>query len=159
MAPVTIVEWGDFECPPCGIMAAVVDEAIRPYGPRVRYVFLQFPLTMHKSAWKAAEASLAAHAQGKFWEYAHVLFANQKALDVASLKKYAVQAGLDTKRFETDLDSGRFAAEVLDQKKRGIRAGVAGTPAFFVNGVQLGVEGYSVEGIRAAVTKAGLTAR
>src|SRR5262249_27245355 len=109
-ATVTLVEWGDFQCPPCGRMWPIVEEALEPFGDRVRYVFRQSPLTFHPYAWKAAEAAMAAHAQGKFFPYAKILFTNQKALDVASLKKYARDAGLDGARFDRDLDSGRYAA-------------------------------------------------
>ena len=154
-APVTLVEWGDFECPPCGAMSTVVDEALKPYAGRVRYVFLQSPLSMHPHAWKAAEAALAAHAQGKFFPYARTLFANQKALDVASLKKYASDIGLDRSKFDKDLDSGRFAGEVLTQRRLGVRAGVLGTPMFFINGVRGGDDVYSLEGMRAALEAAG----
>lgn len=153
-AKVTLVEFGDFQCPPCGYMSGVVDEALRAYEGRVRYVFRQYPLTFHRFAGKAAEAALAAHAQGKFFPYAHTLFANQNALDVASLKKYAADAGLDRKRFDDDLDSGRFAPAVIDDLRRGERAGVIGTPAFFLNGVRLGDDAYSVEGMRAAIERA-----
>lgn len=153
-AKVTLVEFGDFQCPPCGFMSGIVEEALRPYQGRVRYVFRQYPLTMHRFAAKAAEAGLAAHAQGKFFPYAHALFANQDALDVASLKKYASDAGLDRKRFDDDLDSGRFAPAVIEDLRAGERAGVIGTPAFFLNGVRLGYEAYSVEGMRAAIDRA-----
>ncbi|HXH38088.1 MAG TPA: thioredoxin domain-containing protein [Thermoanaerobaculia bacterium] len=150
-AAVTLVEWGDFQCPPCGYMSKIIDEVIPAYGTRVRYVFLQFPLSIHQNAWKSAEAALAAHAQGKFFPYAHLLFANQKALDVASLKKYAAQAGLDTTKFENDLDSGTFAPDVFDEKRRGQRAGVDSTPTFFLNGVEQGPSFYTLEGMRAAI--------
>jgi protein-disulfide isomerase len=153
-AKVTLVEFGDFECPPCGRMSRVVEEALQPYETRVRYVFRQFPLTMHPFAWKAAEAALAANAQGKFFPYERILFANQKQLDVASLKRYASEAGLDRKRFDDDLDSGRFARNVIEDKHDGARAGVRGTPMFFINGALLPDEGYSMEGMRKALESA-----
>ncbi len=158
-AAVTLVEFGDFQCPPCRYMSGIVDEALRPYASRVRYVFHQYPMSFHAFALKAAEAALAADAQGKFFPYAHVLFANQKQLDVASLKKYATEAGLDRKRFDEDLDSGRFAAAVIDDQRLGERAGVLGTPMFFVNGVRLGFDAYSLEGLRAAIDQAIASAR
>jgi protein-disulfide isomerase len=153
-AKVTLVEFGDFECPPCGKMWPIVEQALEPFGDRARYVFRQNPLTFHPRAWKAAEAALAAHAQGKFFPYAQILFANQNALDVPSLKKYAREAGLDAKRFDADLDSGRFAADVAADKHAGQRAGVLGTPMFFINGVQGGDDVYSLEGMRAALEAA-----
>ena len=148
---VTLVEFGDFECPPCGKMWPIVEQALEPFGDRVRYVFRQNPLSMHPRAWKAAEAALAANAQGKFFPYAQILFAHQNALDVASLKKYAREAGLDAKQFDGDLDSGRFGADVAADKHAGSRAGVIGTPMFFINGVRGGDEVYSLEGMRAAI--------
>ena len=153
-AKVTLVEFGDFECSPCGRMWGVVDEALRPYEGRVRYVFRQFPLSFHPFAWKAAEAALAAHAQGKFFPYAHILFTHQAQLDLESLKRYAGEAGLDRKKFDDDLDSGRFAADVILDKRTGLRAGVLGTPMFFLNGELLGQEGYTPDGMRAAIENA-----
>ena len=153
-AKVTLVEFGDFECPPCGQMSRVIDEVLPPYAARVRYVFRQFPLSIHRFAWKAAEAALAAQAQGKFFPYAHILFAHQSQLDVASLKRYASQAGLDRERFDADLGSGRYARIVLEDKRSGLRAGVLGTPMFFVNGALLGDDGYTPEGMRRALNAA-----
>jgi protein-disulfide isomerase len=158
-APVTLVEWGDFQCPPCGRMAGVIEDVLRSHGDRVRYIFRQNPLSMHPHAWKAAEAALAAHAQGKFFPYAHILFSHQDQLDVASLKKYAVEAGLDTARFEHDLDSGRFAGDVASDKHLGARAGVKGTPVFFINGVKGGDEVYTLEGMRGALDAAAMRAK
>jgi protein-disulfide isomerase len=153
-AKVTVVEFGDFECPPCGRMSHVVEEALQPYATRVRYVFRENPLSVHRFAFKAAEAALAAHAQGKFDAYARTLFAHQNALDVASLKEYATAVGLDRKIFDNDLDNGRFVADVIADKRTGDRAGVRGTPMFFLNGVRQGEDFYSVEGMRAAIDRA-----
>ena len=153
-AKVTLVEFGDFECPPCGVMSHVIDQVLPAYETSVRYVFRQFPLSMHPFAWKAAEAALAAHAQGKFFPYAHLLFAHQKELDVASLRRYATEAGLDRKRFDDDLDSGRFAREVIESRRAGLRAGIPGTPAFYLNGVALGEEALTPDGMRAALDAA-----
>ncbi|MCU1347838.1 MAG: nhaA2 [Acidobacteria bacterium] len=152
-AKVTLVEFGDYQCPPCGRMSKIVDEVLAPYGSQVRYVFLQFPMDMHKYAWKAAEAALAARSQGKFFPYAHQLFTHQDALDVASLKKYAAEAGLDVTKFEQDLDTGRFASQVFEERRRGELAGVPGTPMFFLNGVLQGRAVYSTEGLRSAIEK------
>ena len=148
-AAVTLVEFGDFQCPPCRLMSSVVEEAWKPYESRVRFVFRQYPLDMHTFARKAAEAGLAADAQGKFFPYAHLLFAHQDALDVASLKKYAAEAGLDRAQFDRDLDSGRFAARVRRDKHDGERYGVLGTPTFFLNGVPVEAKSDTVEGLRA----------
>ena len=153
-APVTVVEFADFECPHCSKAWANVEEALKPYGDRVRYVFLNFPLPFHERALAAAEAGLAAAAQGRFFDFAGILFRNQQALDAASLRKYAAEAGCDATRFAADLDSGRFEADVLLEERRGERLGVDGTPAFFVNGVWLRWESGDVAGIRAAVDAA-----
>lgn len=153
-ARVTLVEFGDFQCPPCGQMNEVLEEALAPYGARVRYVFREFPLDFHEFAWKAAEAALAAHAQGKFFPYAKLLFANQKALDVEALKKYARAAGLDGARFDRDLDSGRFAGEVMRDRRTGERAGVVATPAFFINGAWVELASFTTEGLRKAIDEA-----
>jgi protein-disulfide isomerase len=158
-APVTLVEFGDFECPPCGKLWNIVEEALKGREESVRYVFRQNPLAMHPFAAKAAEAALAAHAQGKFFAYANLLFTNQKALDVASLKRWASEAGLDRARFENDLDSGRFAADVKQELREGERYGVLGTPALFVNGELLSTDAYSVEGLRAAFDRAAAAAK
>lgn len=158
-AAVTLVEMGDFQCPPCGRLWPVVEEALKPYGDRVRYVFRQFPLGMHEFAQKAAEASLAAHEQGRFWEYADVLYHNQGALDSASLRRHAARLGLDQLRFAKDLESGRFRPAVLEEKRAGIRCGVNATPRLFVNGVMLLPGEYGLEGIRAAIDRALAAAR
>lgn len=153
-AAATVVEWGDFQCPPCSHMWTTLEEALAPYGDRVRYVYVNFPLSIHEFAQKAAEAALAARAQGKFFEYASILFKNQKALDVPSLRKYAADLGLDTARFAAGLDGGLFAAEVLLDKRSGVRAGVTGTPQVFVNGVWLPRHTRTVADVRAAVDAA-----
>lgn len=153
-APVTVVEFGDFQCPPCGRVWKIVDEALRPYGDRVRYVFRNSPLAFHENAQKAAEAARAAQAQGRFFEYADVLFKNQKALDASSLKRYAAETGLDVARFAADLDGGRYAADVLLERRAAVRAGCIGTPTFLVNGAVLRPNESTLEGIRAAVDAA-----
>jgi protein-disulfide isomerase len=161
-APVTVVEYADFECPFCSKAWAAAEEALKPYGDRVRYVFRDFPLPFHEHGAKAAEAGAAAHAQGRFFELANLMFKNQKALDTPSLKKYAAEAGCDPARFAADLDNGRYTADVLLEARGGERVGVAGTPMFFVNGVWLKWESTDVAGIRAAVdaalAKAGVRA-
>jgi protein-disulfide isomerase len=151
-APVTIVEFTDFQCPSCAAMHPVIDEALKVYGNRVRLVVRDFPLSMHQNARKAAEAADAANAQGKFFEYIAVLFKNQSALDVASLKKYASDLGLDRTRFDAALDGGQFAAEVSHDVVDGQAYGVEATPTIFINGVIL--RNLTAEGIRAAIDTA-----
>src|SRR4029079_14499161 len=104
---------------------------------------------------KAAEAANAANAQGKFFEYIAILFKNQKALDVPSLKKYASEVGLDRARFDAALDRGVYAAEVQKDVEDGEMYGVGSTPTIFINGVQLNI--LSAEGLRAAIDRAAGT--
>ena len=151
-APVTIVEFTDFQCPACAAMHPVLEDVLKSYGNKVRFVVRDFPLNQHEWARKAAEAANAANAQGKFFEYIAVLFKNQKALDVPNLKKYATQVGLDRARFDAALDRGVYAAEVQKDVEDGEMYGVGSTPTIFVNGVQLTI--LSAEGLRAAIDRA-----
>lgn len=151
-APVTVVEFTDFQCPACGAMHPVLEEVLKTYGNKVRFVVRDFPLNMHEWARKAAEAANAANAQGKFFEYIAILFKNQKALDIPSLKKYASEVGLDRARFDAALDRGVYAAEVQKDVEDGELYGVGSTPTIFINGVQLKV--LSAEGLRAAIDRA-----
>jgi protein-disulfide isomerase len=155
-APVTLVEFGDFQCYACGQMHPVVEQALKSYGDKVRYVFRQYPLSMHRRARMASEAALAAHAQGRFWEYSTVLFKNQRALDVPSLKKYAVEVGLDSPRFNKALDERQFAADVRRDMREGeIHAvDIVGTPAYFINGKRLPLKSYNLEGFKGAIDEA-----
>jgi protein-disulfide isomerase len=136
-APVTVVMFTDFQCPACSATHPVLDEVLKQYGQRVRLVVRDFPLEMHQWARKAAEAANAANAQGKFFEYIAILYKNQQALDVPSLKKYASDLGLDRARFDADLDGGKYAAEVAHDVADGKSYGISGTPTIFINGVRL----------------------
>ncbi|HVQ40520.1 MAG TPA: thioredoxin domain-containing protein [Pyrinomonadaceae bacterium] len=151
-AAVTIVEFTDFQCPACAAMHPVIDEVLKLYGNKVRLVVRDFPLAMHANARKAAEAANAAHAQGKFFEYAALLFKRQNALDIPSLKKYATELGLDRVRFDGALDSGKYAPEVKHDMDDGQIYGVGSTPTIFVNGRML--KGLSSEALRAAINQA-----
>lgn len=153
-APVTLVEFADFQCPHCGKMWSVVEEALKPYGARVRYVFRNFPLPFHEFALEAAMAARAAHRQGRFFELAALLFTNQKALSRPELVKWASKAGLDVHRFSRELESGSDAADVFLERREGERVGVRGTPMLFVNGVLTGWDVHDVAGLRAAVDAA-----
>ncbi|MCM3902097.1 MAG: thioredoxin domain-containing protein [Pyrinomonadaceae bacterium] len=150
-APVIIVEFTDFQCPSCASMHPVLEEVLKSYGNNVRFVVRDFPLAMHANARKAAEAANAAHAQGKFFEYAALLFKRQDALDVPSLKKYASELGLDRARFDAALDGGTFAAEVRRDIADGEMYGIDSTPTIFVNGVLL--RPLSAEDLRAAIDR------
>lgn len=151
-AAVTIVEFTDFQCPACAAMHPVLDEVLKTYGNKVRLVVRDFPLTMHANARKAAEAANAAHAQGKFFEYAALLFKRQDALDIPSLKKYATELGLDRARFDVALDSGKYSPEVKHDMDDGQIYGVGSTPTIFVNGKMLRT--LSSEALRAAIDQA-----
>ncbi|HEX8635595.1 MAG TPA: thioredoxin domain-containing protein [Pyrinomonadaceae bacterium] len=151
-APVTLVEFTDFQCPSCAGAHPVLDRLVAEYGNRLRLVVRDFPLEQHEFAAKAAEAAEAARAQGKYWEYAAVLFANQKALSVDKLKEYATQVGLDRQKFDAALDSGQMADKVQRDMMDGVRIGVNSTPFFFVNGRATNERSY--EGLKAAIEKA-----
>jgi protein-disulfide isomerase len=136
-APVTIIEFSDFQCPYCArFVTQTLPQIKQEYEGKIRFVFRDFPLSqLHENAEKAAEASECADDQGKFWEYHDKLFNSQSALDVASLKSYASQLGLDTGAFDQCLDSDKYAQEVQKDLQDGDSYGVTGTPAFFVNGL------------------------
>ena len=136
-APVTLVEYGDFECPHCGAAYPIVEAVRRRMGARLRFVFRHFPLTqVHPNAMHAAEAAEAAGAQGKFWQMHGMLFEHQDALEDADLLSYAKALHLDGKRFASELASGAYAARIREEIQSGIRSGVNGTPTFFINGVR-----------------------
>jgi protein-disulfide isomerase len=155
-APVTIVEFTDFQCPACAAMHPVLDEVLKSYGDKVRFVVRDFPLNQHENARKAAEAADAANEQGKFFEYIAILFKNQKSLDIASLKKYASDLGLNRAKFDAALDRGVYAAEVNHDVQDGEMYGVGSTPTIFVNGVQLRT--LSADGLREAIDRAAKSA-
>lgn len=151
-AAVTVVEFTDFQCPACSAMQPAIEDVLKSYGNRVRFVVRDFPLNIHQNARKAAEAADAAAAQGKFFEYISVLFKNQSALDNASLKKYASDLGLDRAKFDAALDNGQYAAEVSHDVADGEAYGVDATPTIFINGVRL--KNMTGEGLRAAIESA-----
>jgi protein-disulfide isomerase len=136
-APVTIVEFSDFQCPFCVRAEDTVKQVMKAYDGKVRLVYRDFPLPFHPEAQKAAEAAQCAGDQGKYWEMHEKLFANQKDLKPEALKGYAKELNLDQSKFEKCLDGGAKAAVVDANRKAGEKVGVTGTPAFFVNGYQL----------------------
>jgi predicted DsbA family dithiol-disulfide isomerase len=133
-APITIVEFSDFECPFCSRAEDSVKKVLEEYKGKVRLVYRDFPLPFHAHAQKASEAALCAGEQGKYWEMHERLFANQQKLDVPQLKAHAKEVGLDGQKFDQCLDSGAKAPVVEASRKAGEAAGVSGTPAFFING-------------------------
>jgi protein-disulfide isomerase len=133
-APITIVEFSDFQCPFCSRAEEVVNRVMDTYKGKIRLVYRDYPLPFHGDAQKASEAALCAGEQGKYWEMHSKLFANQQALTVPQLKDHAKGLGLDDGKFGSCLDGGAKAKEVAASKKAGDEAGVNGTPAFFING-------------------------
>jgi protein-disulfide isomerase len=134
-APVTIVEFSDFQCPFCSRVTPTLEQVVSKYGNKLRLVFRQFPLPMHPNAAKAAEASLCANEQGKFWQMHDLMFKDQGGLSVEGLKsKAAGIAGINAASFNSCLDSGKQTPAVQSDVKAGSKAGVNGTPAMFING-------------------------
>jgi protein-disulfide isomerase len=133
-APVTIVEFSDFQCPFCARARPTVNRVREAYGDKVRILFRDFPLQMHPQAMKAAEAASCAGDQGKFWEMHDRLFAGQSKLQVPDLKQYATELGLEAGPFGECLDSGKYASKWQQGLAEGTQYGVTGTPAFFING-------------------------
>jgi protein-disulfide isomerase len=141
-APVTIVEFTDYQCPACASMQPIMERLLKEFGDKVKLVVRDFPLRQHAYAVKAAEAAEAAREQGKYWEYGALLYGNQAALSIEDLKKYASQLGLDRQKFDQALDSGKFANQVRRDMQDGLEAGVNSTPAFYINGKQVPANTY-----------------
>jgi len=133
-APISLVEFSDFECPFCAQTAPVVRQLLLAYPSQLRFAFKHYPLPMHKESPLAHEASLAAADQGKFWEMHDLLFAGQDKLTREDLIAKAQQLNLDVARFTKDLDTHRFKPQVESDRQEGNRLGVDGTPFFFING-------------------------
>jgi protein-disulfide isomerase len=158
-APVTLVEYGDFECPACGRMEPIVQELRRRAGSTLRFVYRQFPLTSsHPDAEIAAEASEAAGAQGAFWPMHDTLFAHQDALTPRDLVGYAADLGLDADRVASDLANHVYAPNVREDFMSGVRSGVSGTPTFFINGDRYDGD-YSLEALTLAIQAAAPAGR
>jgi Na+/H+ antiporter NhaA len=156
-APVTMVEYGDFECPYCGRAEPVVRELLQEFGD-VRYVWRHLPLSdVHPNARMAAEAAEVAASQGAFWEMHDLLFEHQDALGPDDLLGYAEQLGLDTERFTDDLRKHEGAARVADDIDSADLSGVSGTPTFFINGMRH-YGAYDIGALSAAVRAAGARA-
>ena len=134
-APVTLVEYGDYECPHCGAAFPIVENIRRRLGDRLQFVYRHFPLTQsHPHAEHAAEIAEAAGERGAFWAMHETLFANQSALDDVSLVAYAESVGVDSRWAAEALAAGTFAPRVREQFMSGVRNGVNGMPTFFING-------------------------
>ena len=133
-APVTLVEYGDYQCPYCAKAYVIVKQIQPRLDPQLRFVFRNFPLTQaHPLAEFGAESAEAAGAQGKFWEMHDTLYENQPVLSAEKIRAFAQELGLDMECFEDDLATGRFRHRVKSDFMGGVRSGVAGTPTFFIN--------------------------
>jgi protein-disulfide isomerase len=136
-AKVTLVEYGDYQCPYCGAAYHVVKAVQKHLGKKLRFVFRNFPLNQaHPMAELAAESAEAAAAQGKFWEMHDALYEHQDELGQPLIEALVARLHLDAKTFEADLESRRYQSRVKHDFMGGVRSGVNGTPGFFINGVR-----------------------
>lgn len=150
-APITIIEFSDFQCPYCEIASEAVKQVLAAYPDKIRFVFKNFPLVkIHENAQYAAESAECAGDQGKFWEMHDLLFANQDKLDKASISKYASQLKLNKAAFDSCISTGKFKAKIEADAKVAADFGVGGTPAFFING-QLMAESPTLDSFKAAI--------
>ena len=134
-APVTLMEFGEYENEDCAKANEVVKQLLEEYEGKIRFNFRHFPLTLiHQRSMKAGEASVAAAQEGKFWEMHNILFNNRRALGTTSLKLHSKEAGVNNKKFLDDLVNGVYGWQVQDDLKEGIDRGVKDIPAFFING-------------------------
>jgi protein-disulfide isomerase len=153
-AAVTLVEYGDYECPYCGAAYPIVKELQSRLGDGLRFVFRNFPITTsHPHAEQAAESAEAAAAQGRFWEMHDVLYENQARLRDPDLRGYAEQVALDLGRFDRELAEHVHAARVREDFMSGVRSGVNGTPTFYVNGARHD-DSYDLDTMLAALARA-----
>ena len=150
----TLVEYGDYECPHCGAAHPVVKALKAVMEDALRFVYGHFPLTqIHPHAFLAAQSAECAGAQRKDWAMHDMLFAHQDALEVPDLVQYAMASRLDVERFEQDLASQRFVPKVQQDFRGGVRSGVNGTPTFFINGTRYNGT-YDLDSLMAAVASA-----
>jgi protein-disulfide isomerase len=150
-APITLVEYGDYQCPYCGAAFPIVQEVRRRLGDQLRFVFRNFPLTqIHPHAEHAAQTAEAAAAQGRFWPMHDWLFRHQFALDDGSLLEAASELGLDVTRMRRELADGTHSEKVREDFSSGVRSGVNGTPTFFINGIRHDAD-YSVDTLLGAI--------
>ena len=155
-APVTLEEFGDFQCPPCGSFAAFLHELMKDYDSRVRIVFRNFPLALHEHAREAALAAEAAGMQGRFWEMHDVLYREQAAWSKAPntrelFESYAATIGLNLDQFRKDMDGERAKTRVNSDHARGESLGVKVTPTLFINDRPVDQKDKNPEGVRAAI--------
>ena len=153
-AAVTLVEYGDYECPYCGAAYPIIKEVQDRMGDRLRFVFRDFPIsTSHPHAEQAAEGAEAAGVQGAFWPMHDLLYENQQHLSDGDLRSYGRQLGLDTERFDRELADHVHAERVREDFMSGVRSGVNGTPTFYIDGVRHD-DSYDLETLLAALERA-----
>jgi protein-disulfide isomerase len=153
-AAVTLVEYGDYECPYCGAAYPIVKEVQSRMGERLRFVFRNFPIaTSHPHAEQAAETAEAAATQGRFWQMHDVLYENQRRLRIPDLRDYAERLALDLERFDRELAEHAHAARVREDFMSGVRSGVNGTPTFYINGARHD-DSYDIDTMLAALERA-----
>jgi protein-disulfide isomerase len=153
-AAVTLVEYGDYECPYCGAAYPIIKEVQSRMSERLRFVFRNFPIaTSHPHAEQAAEAAEAAATQGSFWQMHDLLYENQGRLRDPDLRDYAERLALDVERFDKELAEHVHASRVREDFMSGVRSGVNGTPTFYINGARHD-DSYDVETMVAALDKA-----
>jgi protein-disulfide isomerase len=136
-AKVTLVEFSDYQCPFCKRVRPTIWRLVDEYKGKLRYVFMDFPLSFHKDAKKAAEAARCAGDQGKYFEMNRKLFDNQDKIGIGNLKGYAKELGLDVKKFDKCLDDGAHTKDIEASIAKGSSVGVSGTPAYFINGIMI----------------------
>jgi protein-disulfide isomerase len=151
-APVAIVVFSDFQCPYCARIGGIIDQVREKYPKEVKTVFKHFPLANHRFAMKAAQATVAADAQGKFWEYHDLVFQNFSALTDEKFEEFRATLKLDKAKFDKVMNAPETIAKINSDKQQGDEAGVRGTPTLYVNGRQ--VRPANPEGLTAAVEKA-----
>lgn len=157
-APITLEEFGDFQCPPCGMLHPVLKTMEQEFGPRIRLIFREFPLVpAHQHALAAARSAEAAGMQGKFWQMHALLYENQanwsNAFDVRPIfEGFATKIGLDLEKFKRDLSSEAVAQRVFLDGKRGRSLGVEGTPTMFMNGREVPFESLPAEKLRVVIS-------
>ncbi len=158
-APAHLEEFGDFECPPCGLFHPILEEMHKEFGDRLQITFREFPLVpAHQHALAAASAAEAAGMQGKFWEMHDLLYERQKnwksEFDVRPVfEGYAKEIGIDVARYKIDLDSNTVAQRIFLDGKRGHSLGVKGTPTVFLNGREVPFESLPAEQLRVIIQK------
>ena len=158
-APVTIEEFGDFQCPPCGNLTPILAKIEAEFGPRLRLIFRQYPLEMHSHAAQAARVAEAAGMQGKFWEmydqlYAHQISWAQMPDATSTFKEYAEKIGLDPSRFAKDVESEAAKERIAADRARANSLGVESTPTLFLNNTRVPQTSVNEQGLRKAIEAA-----